>query len=552
MNKKLIYWLAGIVLFFTGVIQIGMYDSSGGIISFLKGQIHPFIEVDPNFSNLETEKFSEFVDYSYKVEDTIINTVADEYISFAIDSSQIVGGKWWNPKADKVEIGSGTHDADLFQWNNKKLNILTKEMSPAYLRLGGSEADKIYYDMTEKNKTSAKIPENYHSVLTPYMWDEAQRFIRRNGLKVIFTVNAGPSARDENLIWKNENLKSLLEYTKQKNDSVDIWELGNELNIFWFIHGISRHVSPEQYAKDFSFFRKTVHGVFPNTRVASQASAFWPVLGEPMDYFYGFMPDYLEEVKEKTSIVSWHYYPQQSRRGPIASRRAYLSRMLNPDNLNEAAHWADKMHQWRNLNNKKAPLWLGETGNAQFGGEPGVSDRYIGGLWWLDQLGLLAVHHHSVVIRQTLVGMDYGVLDMKTFNPRPDYWNSLVWKRLMGNRVLKTISGKENSYIRTYSHCSKAGGTVTLLINLQKDKSIRLKLNNIEKKKLYLFTTDSISGKNLHLNGKKLVYREKNNRLDFELSDFAQKPESEIIKLPPLSYAFIEDAHLRKVCSGIE
>lgn len=551
--KKLIYISILLVFLVTGIIQVGMYDSSAGIVTFLKGQITPSIEIQKNFSNYKNShnNFSsyEIITNEYVILPEIINVVADKYVSFAIDSSQVVGGKWWNPKANKIEIGSGTHHADLFQWNNKKLNILTKALSPAYLRLGGSEADKIYYDMSEKDKMAKEIPEGYHSVLTPYMWDEAHHFIRRNGLKAMFTVNAGPSARDDNLIWKNENLKSLLEYTKKKGYKVDVWELGNELNIFWFIHGVTLHVSPDQYAKDFSLFQKTVHKYFPDVKVTSQASAFWPILGEPMDFFYGFMPDYLEKVKTGTNIVAWHYYPQQSRRGPIASRRAYPTRLLNPQNLDEVAFWAQKMHEWRDRYNEKAPLWLGETGNAQFGGEPGVSDRYIGGLWWIDQLGLLAVYHHNVIIRQTLVGMDYGVLDMKTYDPRPDYWNSLIWKRLMGNKVLKAKLKTKDPYLRVYSHCSKKNkGTVTLIINLHTDKKIQLKMQDHQNKRIYVFTTDNISGKNLYLNNKLLQYKTKKDQLDFNLQNFSKNADSNFVVLNPLSYLFVEDLSDVKTC----
>ena len=81
------------------------------------------------------------------------------------------------------------------------------------------------------------------------------------------------------------------------------------------------------------------------------------------------------------------------------------------------------------------PVWIGETGGAQFGGEPGISDAYLGGLWWLDELGLAARSGVEVVVRQTLSGSNYGLIDDKTLVPRPDYWNSWLWKRLMGQEV---------------------------------------------------------------------------------------------------------------------
>src|SRR5690606_11187486 len=116
----------------------------------------------------------------------------------------------------------------------------------------------------------------------------------------------------------------------------------------------------------------------PGAKLAGQGSAFIPVLGEPLSFFFGFLPSYLMQVGDLPDVVSWHYYPQQSRRAPAASRRACPSRLLDAANLDEAAYWAGKMDLWRKRWSPGRSLWLGETGNAQAGGEPGVSDTYIG------------------------------------------------------------------------------------------------------------------------------------------------------------------------------
>ena len=58
-----------------------------------------------------------------------------------------------------------------------------------------------------------------------------------------------------------------------------------------------------------------------------------------------------------------------------------------------------------------ADAWLSETGNAQCGGEPIILYRFAPSFWWLDQLGVLAKHNVKVVVRQTLAGSDYGLVD---------------------------------------------------------------------------------------------------------------------------------------------
>src|SRR5690606_2782524 len=121
-------------------------------------------------------------------------------------------------------------------------------------------------------------------------------------------------------------------------------------------------------------------------------------------------------------ILTWHYYPTQSQRCPVAVRRASLDRFLNPETLDEIKDWAQENQLLRNQHSPNAKLWLGETGPAQCGGQKDLSDRFVSSFWWLDQLGTLAQFQHDVVIRQTLIDSDYGMIDLADYSPRPDYW----------------------------------------------------------------------------------------------------------------------------------
>jgi len=47
-------------------------------------------------------------------------------------------------------------------------------------------------------------------------------------------------------------------------------------------------------------------------------------------------------------------------------------------------------------------------------------------------LGGLALEGTEVQCRQALSGSDYGLLSEETLQPTPDYWASLLWRRLMG------------------------------------------------------------------------------------------------------------------------
>lgn len=502
---------------------LGLYGSHGGIVTFVRGQLDAKVKIAAPYK--PDKNIQERVKYTLPgTKNNIVNEIDRNYLSFAIDSSQLVGGKWWNPKAEKKEMGSGTKYAPVFDFRQKKLDILIRPLLPAYLRLGGSEADKIFYDMHNRKMHETTIPKGFHSVLTAMQWDRLHGFINRinsknngkNNLKLIFTVNAGPGVRAKDKSWRQENLESLLAYTKDRGQHVDYWELGNELNLYWFIHGLNKHVFTRQYAKDYILFNKTVKKYFPKAGTSAQGSAFWPVLGEPLQSFYEYMPGLLKKIGRQLDTVSWHYYPQQSRRGPIATRRAKPGRLLNPEHLEEVSHWAKYIIRLRDQYSPESKIWMGETGNAQFGGEPGVSDRYLGALWWLDQLGRLAQLQHKMVIRQTLVGMDYGMLDSDNLEPRPDYWLSLLWKKHMHGRVLameklkRSLKRNQLEKLRVYAHQRKQQDKTRLtflFLNLYPDRGIVLDLSRYSDFRITMhnITTEDVFSKQLSINGQKIL-----------------------------------------------
>jgi heparanase 1 len=385
--------------------------------------------------------------------------------------------------------------------------------------------------------------------MTRRQWDALHAFARRNGLDVVFTLNVGPGVRNGDGSWNPDNAEQLMAYNAERDYPVAVWELGNELNIFWFVHGLDAQVSARQYHQDLRVARGLARRYSPGSRFAAQGSAVWPVLGEPLGLFFGLMPQYLKRSGEFLDLVSWHYYPQQSRRGPVASRRAYPSRLLDPDNLDEAAHWAEKLSAWRDRYVPGTEIWLGETGNAQFGGEPGLSDVYLGGLWWLDQLGLLARTGHSVVVRQTLSGMNYGMIEDETLDPRPDYWNSVLWKRLMGVNVYEaTISATGSDAqlaekVRVYAHSTPgaaAGSATILAINLDHERDVSLTFPAFEGRTWAVFALNSpdLFGTNLLLNGTELTIAD-DQALPPILPVVHSEPGVPEVPLCPLSYAFV-------------
>ena len=130
-----------------------------------------------------------------------------------------------------------------------------------------------------------------------------------------------------------------------------------------------------------------------------------------------------------------------------------------------------------------ASLRIGETAAVDLGGVAGVTDGFGHGFWATYQYGWLARAGFSVVHRQVLActavpqhgagtmgGCSYGVLgNSPGFEPLPDYWWSVLHKRLMGTAVLATNVTSRGSddrgameggaprlrgVVRVYAHCA--------------------------------------------------------------------------------------------------
>ncbi|MCC6159744.1 MAG: hypothetical protein IT350_16950 [Deltaproteobacteria bacterium] len=425
--------------------------------------------------------------------------VDPRFLSFAVDASQVVGGNWWSASGE-VEIGVGETRAEPYDFSRPALRRLAGELAPAFLRIGGSEADKIWYDMTGQEVVYP--PAGYEFPLTAPVWDAVNEFAIDLGLDVFFTLNAGPGPRGDGRAWTPDNARVLLEYTAERGYPVSVWELGNEINGFVMIHGPKWIFTGAEYARDMATARALLDDAHPGAWLAGPSSAVWPVIGE----WLPVLPGFLREGAGGADVVTWHYYPTQSRRCPIALRPATPTLLLFPPFLDEMAEQAARVLELRDRFAPGLPVWLGETGNAQCGGEPGISDRFAGTLWWLDELGLAARTGQRVVVRQTLSGSDYGMIDDATLRPRPDYFASVLWKRLMGETVLDARRESGDGLVRVYAHCAKGGGVAAVAINLDAAPR-KLNFEGLagESAETYALTADVLTSADMRLNGEILA-----------------------------------------------
>jgi heparanase 1 len=432
-------------------------------------------------------------------------------------------------------------------------------LAPAILRVGGTEADRVRYGFKKEIPPSEAWelvkPSHGSREITPVppplrtfvfkkkLWKRLCRFASQNNLRLLFTLGAGPESRDARGRWVPDDALRLLSYSGRKKLPVFAWEFGNEVNAFPFLFGLKHGVSAQRYSQDFAVFADLVHRIVPGSLAVGPSSAIWPLIGEP----HPIIPRLCKSSSApQIDALSFHYYPQQSSRGPFAVRRARENTLFSARVLNGAQRWVNYVRrQQAGTPAANAPLWITETGHALYGGEPGVSDTWLSTPWWLDQLGLLATAGVERVFRQALVGSDYGLLDEKTYEPRSDFYASFLWKKLIGTTVFPApqVLGKDRK-LRAWHLGGQEGRSWVLLINLNLKQVAQVELSAPCDRFLLLEPDGKPRSAQILLNGQPVDpelatgWNKPRVRAHFKL-DTPPHLDAGPFSLPPLSCAFL-------------
>jgi heparanase 1 len=484
----------------------------------------------------------------------VVATVDERFVSFAVDTAQVVGGRFWAPAgAGEGLLKTGAVPA--FAFSRPRLRRLTGALAPAYLRIGGTDADRTVYDLgpphsdgdgdgggADRGRAAEASAAGARWVLTRQRWDAVSDFARQLDLRILFTLNAGPAARDAEGGWDPAGARQLVAYAVAHGDPVDVWELGNEANAFPVTHGL--WLSPARYAADLGRARALLDQLAPHARLGGPATSYWPVVGA----WRPFDGDVLTRAGRLLDVVSWHYYPQQSFRCPVATRRAQAGRMLPVEALADFDAWADAVEGAAAAGAPGAEVWLGETASAQCGGEPGFSNAFADALWWADTLGRAARRGQQVVVRQTLAGSDYGLIDDATLEPNPSYWASWLWRRLMGTRVLGAAARDDApAALRAYYHCARpdapgarAGAVTALYVNVGGATTVQVALRGAatDDARVFQLTAPGLGARRGDLNGTPLAAAADGAPPDLDALA-APLDAGAPITLPPSSITFV-------------
>jgi hypothetical protein len=427
-----------------------------------------------------------------------IAAVDERYQSYNVEMVEVTGGRFWRPY--RLQTSPVQSDQELYadippiDLTSARLRKLAAPLSPSYLRVSGTWANSTRF--ADSDATPHKPPAGFTSVLTRARWRDVIDFARAVDARIVTSFAVSVGARDREGVWTTDNARSLLVDTRSLHASIAAAEFMNEPNLA-AQNGAPVGYDAKAYARDFRIFRALIRKASPETLIVGPGSTGETSSSPASDIGTAGL---LAAGARGVDVFSYHQYATLSQR---CGGRDTPEQMLSEEWLSRTERALVFYRTLRDRFEPNKPLWLTETADAACGGNPWDA-TFADAFRYLDQLGRLARAGVQVIMHNTLSGSDYGLLDEKTFDPRPDYWAALLWHRLMGRTVLDP-GVPSQPYLHVYAHCHQQvrGGVSLLVINTSREASHAIGLPIASER--YILHASDLQSKTVDLNGKTLA-----------------------------------------------
>ncbi|OAF10966.1 hypothetical protein AXW67_25315 [Bradyrhizobium neotropicale] len=426
-----------------------------------------------------------------------IGTIDPRFQSYNIEMVEVTGGRFWKayPRAaralDTRDRYSHRPPIDL---TNIRLRMLAAALSPAYMRVSGTWANATFF--ADKETAPARPPAGFNSVLSRAQWRSVVDFARAVDAEIVTSFAVSPGTRNRDGTWRQDQAQSLINFTRSLGGHLKAAEFMNEPTLA-ADNGAPPRYDATAYGRDFNIFRAWLRRAAPETLIVGPAS-----VGDTASPRASGITtrNLLAASGSGVDRFSYHHYNTISPRcgGRDDPKQALTEQWLARSDATLAIY-----RSLRDAFEPGKPIWLTETADAACGGNR-WDKTFLDTFRYLDQLGRLARGGVQVVMHNTLAASDYGLLDEKTFRPRPNYWAALLWHRLMGTTVLDAGAAVAPG-LRVYAHCHPAlRGALTLLaINLARDAPLSFAVPLPSTR--YTLGSARLQGAMVQLNGKTLA-----------------------------------------------
>jgi heparanase 1 len=446
-----------------------------------------------------------------------VGTVDERFQSYNIEAVEVTGGRFWKPYASVDASHAGAQpaagtppgmDPSLYEYrapidlSNPRLRKLAAALGPAYMRVSGTWMNSTYFQDSD-DPAPAHPPAGFNSVLTRQEWKGVIDFAHAVNARIVTSFALSPGTRDAAGVWTPKVAQAFVTYTKSAGGSIAAAEFMNEPT-FPEVGGAPKGYDGQAFARDFAVFEAWAKASVPEMQIMGPGG-----VGEGTPLAPAFMHLLTSESILKATgpvfdIFSYHSYAAASSRCAVLGSAVATTKeaALSVDWLSRGASAEAFYAALRDRYEPGKPIWNSETGQAACGGDRWAA-TFLDTFRYLNQLGSLARVGVQVHMHNTLNASDYGLLDEKTLEPRPDYWAALLWRKLMGIAVLDPGSSASAS-LHLYAHCLRGqpGGVALLAINADKDAEQALRLPVGAER--YNLTAANLTDSAVDLNGKRL------------------------------------------------
>lgn len=254
--------------------------------------------------------------------------------------------------------------------NERYVHLLQQLGSRDVLRVGGIVANYTRYD---PSGTAAAEPKR--TVFTQAALEQFAAFLKKLGWTTIWSLNFAQSTLDEAVA----EAKAV---TRILGASLLAFELGNEVEDY--DKGPKPFRKPpylyETYRAEYTQWRNAILAAVPSARFAAPDTA-WSV---------EWVERMAKDAHADVQLLTTHYYRGDQHKGTP-------EQLLTPD-----PHLREELLRLRAASTQSRIPWrMCETNSFYGGGRPGLSDTFLGALWTLDFLLLLAQYGCSGVNLET-------------------------------------------------------------------------------------------------------------------------------------------------------
>jgi heparanase 1 len=449
-----------------------------------------------------------------------IAAVDERFQSYNIEMVEVIGGRFWKPYGSTMNKSKAPGparqegfapagiDPNLYQYrvpidlSNPRLRKLAGALGPAYARVSGTWANSVYFQDSE-NPAPTNAPTGFDGVLTRKEWKGVIDFSKTVNAEVVTSVATGPGPRDAQGVWTSDQARHLFDYTKSIGGKIAATEFMNEPT-YAAMGGAPKGYDAASYGRDIAVFRTFIRKTAPDTLLLGPGSVGEGPFAMPMAGGVLKSEDLLRAAGPVFDVFSYHLYPATSERCSSmgASTQTTAAEALSQDWLSRPEKIGAFYAELRDKFDPGKSLWITETADAACGGNPWASS-FLDTFRYLVEHASLARAGVKVIMHNTLASSDYGLLNESTFAPRPNYWATVLWRRLMGTTVLDPgPSPAPNVYF--YAHClrNQPGGVTLLVINADQQRAQDITVPSDAER--YTLTANQLQDTSVQLNGSPL------------------------------------------------